>query len=124
MSTEDLAKSVSGETPWWATAPLWLAAGIVGVPSLIALAATYFVATTVTAKLSALDQYSQSEIYLINEHLNFTKRNYDIMVKFMDDDLRCQYITCLNSAQTPEQRKDCISPAAREREYGLTVKDK
>lgn len=119
-----LAKTVSGETPWWATAPIWLAAGIVGVPSLIAIGAGYFVAQHVTTALRELSQFSQSQLYLINEHINFTNRNYEIVVKFMDDDLRCQYVTCLNSAQTPEQRKACVSPAEREREYGLTFPKK
>src|SRR5262245_36644420 len=121
MSTETLAEKVSSETPWWATAPIWLAAGIVGVPSLIAIGAGYFVAHYVTTALKQLDTYSQSELYMINEHINETKRNYGVVLKFMDDDLRAQFQACLNSASTNQARLACVSPAERERQYGLTT---
>jgi len=125
MSDEaDLAKHVSGETPWWATAPIWLAAGIVGVPSLIAIGAGYFVAHYVTNALTQLTTYNQSEIYLTNEHINDSKRNFEVVLKFMDDDLRAQYQACLNSGQTAPERAACVSPRAREEEYGLVVKRK
>lgn len=120
MSDESLAEKISGSPPWWAQAPIWLAAGIVGVPAFLAIGATYYIAQHVSSALRELSQLSQSQLYLTNEHINFTKRNYDIMVKFIDDDLRCQYVTCINSAQTPDQRKACVSPAVREKEYGLT----
>jgi hypothetical protein len=119
MSTESLAEKVSSETPWWATAPIWLAAGIVGVPSLIAIGAGYFVASHVTTSLAAINQMEQSQLYLINEHMNETKRNFTVVLKFIDDDLRCQFQTCINSAKTPQQRTACVSPRRREQEYGL-----
>lgn len=119
MSDESLAERISSGPPWWASAPIWLAAGIVGVPSFIALAAGWFIAQNVTATLKELVYLNQTQISLMTEHVTFTKRNYDIMVKFIDDNLRCQYVTCVNSAHTPDERKACISPAAREREYGL-----
>lgn len=122
MSNESLAAKVSGEPPWWATAPIWLAAGIVGVPSLIAIGAGYFLAHYVTKSLAKLDQYNQSELYLANEHINESKRNFGVVLKFIDDDLRCQYVTCINSAKTPEQRSACVSPKAREEQYGISVK--
>lgn len=123
-TSEELAQKVSSDPPWWATAPIWLAAGIVGVPSLIAIAATYFVATTVTSKLGALDQYGQSELYMLNQHQNDMNKNWKIILKFVDDDLKCQYVTCLNSAKDQQERTACISPKAREREYGLDVEKK
>lgn len=119
MSNESLAEKVNVETPWWAAVPV-LAAAIVGVPSFLAIAAGFYIAQHVSTALRELVQLSQVEISLIREHNEFSRRNYDIVVKFMDDDLRCQYVTCLNSAHTPEQRKDCISPTVREREYGIT----
>jgi hypothetical protein len=124
MSTEELAAKVSGETPWWATAPIWLAAGIVGVPSMIAIGAGWFLAKNVTDKLKALDQYGQSELYLINEHQNDMHKNWNILLKFIDDDLRCQYVTCINSAKDQQERAACISPKMREQEYGIGVEKK
>jgi len=116
----ELAAKVSGETPWWATAPIWLAAGIVGVPSFIAIAAGFYLAQNVTRALRQLDTYSLSELHLINEHLSESKHNFTVVLKFMDDDLRAQYQACLNSAQTNQERLACVSPAEREREYGLS----
>jgi hypothetical protein len=116
----DLAGKVSGETPWWATAPIWLAAGIVGVPSLIAIGAGYFVAHYVTTQLGQLNQFGQSELYLTNEHMNESKRNTAIILKFIDDDLRVQYQTCINSGKTPQERNACLTPTVREDIYGIT----
>jgi hypothetical protein len=125
MSTsESLASKVSTETPWWATAPIWLAAGIVGVPSLIAIGAGYFVAHYVTTALAQLNQFSQSQLYLINEHMNETNRNAAIALKFIDDDLKAQYQTCINSGKTPEARAACLSPTVREEQYGMGPKKK
>ena len=49
MSDEDLALKVSSETPWWAKAltasskaSIFFAAGIVGVPSLLAVGGAFF----------------------------------------------------------------------------------
>lgn len=122
MSSESLAEKVSTETPWWATAPIWLAAGIVGVPSLIAIGAGYFIASSVTAKLAALDQYNQSELYQIAQHQNDMHRNWSIVLKFMDDDLKCQYATCVNAAKNDEQRSNCLTPSSREQQYGMPSK--
>lgn len=119
MSDESLAEKVNRETPWWAGFPV-IAASIIAVPSFIAIMAGWYIAQHVSSALKELVQLNQTQIQLATEHITFTKRNYDIMVKFIDDNLRCQYVTCLNSAHTPEQRKDCISPVVREREYGLT----
>ena len=116
----ELAAKVSSEAPWWATAPVWMAAGILGIPSLIALGAGYFIASHVTKALNQLNTYGQSELYLINEHINESKRNYAGVVKFIDDDLRAQFQTCINSGKTPQERAACVSPVAREKEYGIT----
>jgi len=116
----ELAAKVSGETPWWATAPVYLAAAIVGVPSTIALAAGWFIAHNVTGALQQLNTYSLSELHMFNEHLSVSKHNFDVVLRFMDDDLRAQYQACLNSASTNQERLACVSPAEREREYGLS----
>lgn len=124
MSDESLAAKVSSETPWWATAPIWLAAGIVGVPSLLAIMSGYYIASSVSHRLAVLDQYGQSMLYQQNEHQNDQRKNWSVVLKFIDDDLRCQYVTCLNSAKTDEQRTACVSPKEREREYGISVEKK
>ena len=121
MSDElDLARNQGISIEALAKAPIWLAAGILGVPAAIALAAGWFIAKNVTQKLNTLDQYGQSELYQLNQHQNDMHRNWGIILKFVDDDLKCQYVTCLNSAKTSQERTACISPAAREQEYGMT----
>lgn len=116
---EEFAKGVSERPPWWATAPIWLAAGIVGVPSLIAIGAGYFLASTVSSRLASLEHSSQSEVHLLQEHMNEQKRNVGIMLKFVDDNLRAQFQTCINSGKTPQERAACVSPKQREKAYGL-----
>jgi hypothetical protein len=101
-----------------------LAAGIVGVPSLIAIGAGYLVAHYVTSQLGALNQFSQSELYLTNEHINASNRNFGIVLKFIEDDLRAQYQTCINSGKTPQERNACLTPAIREDLYGIAPKKK
>jgi len=81
--------------------------------------AGYFLAHYVTTALRQLDTYGQSEIYLLNEHLNDTRRNYGVVVKFIDDDLRAQYQTCINSGHTAQERAACLTPRQREDEYGI-----
>jgi len=124
VSQEQLAEEISGKPPWWATAPIWLAAGIVGVPSLIAIGAGYFVAHYVTTSLNQLSTFSQSQLYLLNEHMNDQKHNFNIVLRFIDDDLKVQYRTCLNASKTDEQKAACITPDEREERYGISKKKK
>ena len=124
MSQEQLPEEISGKPPWWATAPIWLAAGIVGVPSLIAIGAGYFVAHYVTTSLNQLSTFSQSQLYLLNEHMNDQKHNFNIVLRFIDDDLKVQYRTCLNASKTDEQKAACITPDEREERYGISKKKK
>jgi|SRR5215831_12575 len=120
MSEEtDFASKISSEAPWWSKAPIWLAAGIVGVPSLIAIGAGYFVAHYVTTSLNQLNTFSQSQLYLLNEHMNDQKHNFSVVLRFIDDDLKVQYRTCLNASKTDEQRAACITPTEREQLYGI-----
>lgn len=120
---EEFAKGVSEKPPWWATAPIWLAAGIVGVPSLIAIGAGYFVAHYVTTELGKISSYNMTEIHLIEQHAADARRSFQSVIKYMDDDLRAQYQTCINSAKTAEQRSNCLSPSAREKKYGFPVEE-
>jgi hypothetical protein len=127
MSDEDLASKVNAETPWWAKAldpksAVYLAAGIVGVPSLMALGAGYFIAQSVTRQLRALDQYNQSELYQINGISNEEKRNFEVVFKFIEDDLRVQFVTCVNTSKDDTERKACLTAETREQEYGMKLK--
>lgn len=116
---ESLAEKVNTAPPWWSTAPIYLAASIVGVPSFLAVAAGFYIAQHVSTALRELVQLNQMQISLANEHITFSKRNYEILIKFIDDDLKCQYVTCINSSRSPEQARACISPKQREQEYGI-----
>jgi hypothetical protein len=123
MADEQLAENISSKPPWWATAPIWLAAGIVGVPSLIAIMAGYFIAASVTDKLRMITTYDLSELHLLNEQINESKHSFDVVEKFIADDLKAQYQTCISASRTPEQRNRCITPEAREERYGIEVAD-
>jgi hypothetical protein len=123
VSDEDFAEKISSTTPWWAKAPALLAAGIVGVPSFIAIMAIWFVANSVTDKLRVLNTYNLSEIHLLNEQINESKHNFEVVERFMSDDLKAQYQTCIAASRTPEQRSRCITPEAREQKYGIEVAD-
>ena len=125
MSDElNLAQSQGVTLEALAKAPVWLAAGILGVPALIALGALWFVAKNVNDRMKALDQYGQSMLYMENQHTDTAKRDFGVILKFIDDDLRCQYVQCLNTAKTPQQQAACISPKDREIQYGIGVVSK
>lgn len=113
--TEKLAEKAISETPWWATAPIWLAAGIVGVPSLIAIGAGYFIASNVVKNQEALKQFNQTEIQQLTE----IRGQNEGILRFVEADLRVQYRTCIAASTTNEAREACISAAEREKELGL-----
>jgi len=81
--------------------------------------AGYFVAHYVTTSLNQLSTYSQSQIYLLNEHMNDQKHNFSVVLRFIDDDLKVQYRTCINASKTDAQRAACITPTEREQQYGI-----
>src|SRR5215831_11285122 len=102
MSEEtDFASKISSEAPWWSKAPIWLAAGIVGVPSLIAIAAGWYIAGNINHRVNVLDQYSLSEIHLLNELMQDHKtieRDFDRIQEFTRATLRAAQQNCLNNA--------------------------
>jgi hypothetical protein len=124
MSEEDFALKASSETPWWVRAPLVLGLGIVGVPSLMAIGAGYFIAANVIRNQKTLEQYNVSELHLLNKIENDQNQNSQVIIKFLHDDLRAQYQTCITASRTDAQRAACISPSEREQDYGITVKKK
>jgi hypothetical protein len=118
----ELAKEVSGKAPWWATAPIWLAAGIVGVPSLMAIGAGYFIAQTVVRNQKLLEQYNLSELHILNEVDKENDLRWNAVRQYIVDDLRAQYQTCIHAAKNNDQRSDCLTPQSRMEEYGIAKK--
>jgi hypothetical protein len=117
-----LAKEVSEKAPWWATAPIWLAAGIVGVPSLMAIGAGYFIAQTVVRNQKLLEQYNLSELHQLSTMDTELDQRWNAMRQYIVDDLRAQYQTCIHSAKNDAQRSDCLTPQSRMEEYGIGKK--
>ena len=77
MSDElELAKQTGVTLESLAKAPVWLAAGVLGVPALIAIAAGYFIAKNVNQDLKQLNTYNLSEIYQLNEISTLGKHNF------------------------------------------------
>jgi hypothetical protein len=122
MSEEDFALKASSETPWWVRAPLVLGLGIVGVPSLMAIGAGYFIAANVIRNQKTLEQYSLSELHILNNIQRDQDQTSQVILKFLHDDLRAQYQTCITASRNDQQRMACISPDEREREYGMVKK--
>jgi hypothetical protein len=120
--TLELAKEVSEKAPWWATAPIWLAAGIVGVPSLMAIGAGYFIAQTVVRNQRTLEQYNLSELHILNEVDKDNDLRWNAMRQYIIDDLRAQYQTCIHAAKNSSERNDCLTPQSRMEEYGIGKK--
>lgn len=119
MADDKLAEEVYSKAPWWASAPIALTAGIVGVPSLIAIMAGVFIAKNVTAALKDLGSNGQSEMALLREHMTATEKTDEGILRFIEADLRVQYRTCINASKTDEAREACITAAEREKELGL-----
>jgi hypothetical protein len=117
-----LAKEVSEKAPWWATAPIWLAAGIVGVPSLMAIGAGYFIAQTVVRNQKLLEQYNLSELHQLSTMDTELDQRWQAIRQYIIDDLRAQYQTCIHAAKTDAQRNDCLTPQSRMEEYGIGKK--
>jgi hypothetical protein len=114
MSEEDFAARISSETPWWAKAldpksAVYLAAGIVGVPSIIAISAGWFIAQNVNHRLNVLDQYTQSALYQLNEQGTDSARRWEVVANLMRLTLQCQVKACIHEAKDAEERDECLS---------------
>jgi hypothetical protein len=125
MSEEaDLAKSQGISLESLAKAPLWLAGGLLGFPSLIALGAAYFIARTVIYNQRLLVQYNLSELHQMSQMDTELDQRWQAMREYIVDDLRAQYQTCVNAAKTDAERSGCLSPQARMDEYGIAATKK
>ena len=121
---EKFAEEISSKAPWWATAPIWLAAGIVGVPSLMAIGAGYYIAQHVNGELRKLDQYNLSELSMMNESLNQEKSQWTVIIKYVEEELRVQYLVCVNQSKNPAERAGCLTVQEREVKLGIAPRKK
>jgi hypothetical protein len=119
----ELAKEVHEKAPWWSAVPV-LAAGIVGVPSFIAIMAGWFIAHAVTRDLRTLEQYNLSELHQLSQMHVEDDQRWNAMRGYIADDLRAQYQTCVNAAKDNQERIECLTPQARLEEYGIAAKKK
>jgi hypothetical protein len=119
--SEKLAEKSITETPWWATAPIWLAAGIVGVPSLIAIGAGYFLAHNVMGTINhnqtmvnrAVDTLNDIKVMMVQQH-GEDLREWDRVKVFMTERLRIEMRTCIHEATNEKERDDCVKSAHEE----------
>jgi hypothetical protein len=118
MSTEELASKISGETPWWATAPIWLAAGIVGVPSLLAIGAGYFIAKTVVTKLDNNREDIAGAVataHTISDRIKIfhdqDMQEFHLMRDYLAQIVRIEFRSCVREARNPQEREDCLRTA-------------
>ena len=102
-----LVKSATG-TPWWATAPIYLSLGIIGVPSLLAIGAGYFIASSVTEHLTELKVVNQVEITKLDSILSNQSKYWEAVRRQMGMTLEVQLRACVHAAETKEQRDDCM----------------
>lgn len=108
MSEEDFALKASSEAPWWAKAPIWLSLGIIGVPSLIAIGAGYFLASNVTTRLHTIEQMNDTELHQISQMQKEQGHRWDYLLRFMQGSVEVQIRSCVHAAKTPKERDDCI----------------
>lgn len=113
MSDESLAEKINVETPWWAKAldpksAVYLAAGIVGVPSIMAVAGLWFIAGTVTKHLTQIRdtnvaEMSKLDTILVNQH-----QYWEIVRRNLAMGVEIQLRTCIHQATDQKERDDCM----------------
>jgi hypothetical protein len=119
----ELATKVSGETPWWAKAPVWLAAGIVGVPSLIAIGAGVFIAKNVTGRMDANSTFAVRALstidnmsHLIQEYHRDDVLQWHLIRDYMGEQLRIELRACLHACKDQKERDECLQISNRDME--------
>jgi hypothetical protein len=109
VSEEDFAAKIDTQAPWWAKAPIWLAAGIVGVPSMLAIGAGYFIAKTVVHNQTLLEQYNLSELQAISTLQTDATRRWEAISRLIQLDLETTRRTCLHEAKNAQERDECVT---------------
>jgi hypothetical protein len=102
--TSELAEKISEKAPWWSTAPIWLAAGIVGVPSLLAIGAGYFIASTVTSRIHELEVINRYQL----ERLVIMEKQWEIVRRNLSVSIEIQLRACVREATNAKERDDCL----------------
>lgn len=108
----ELAQNISAKPPWWATAPIWLAAGIVGVPSLMAIGAGYFIAGNVTKHLAAINEQNAAEMHQLNIIQNNQEKYWDMVRRTLNMSVEIQLRMCVHQASDQKERDDCMKGIA------------
>lgn len=103
-----LAEKVNTETPWWAKAPVWLAAGIVGVPSLMAIGAGYFIASNVTKHLTEIKETNRAEIHELQVIRANQEKYWEMVRRTLAMSTEVQLRTCVHQAADAKERDDCM----------------
>lgn len=104
----ELAQNISSKPPWWATAPIWLAAGIVGVPSLLAIGAGYFIASNVTKHLDDLRSADEVEISKLERIESNQTKYWEMVRRTITMTMEIQLRQCIHQATDAQQRDDCL----------------
>ena len=104
----EFAAKISGSPPWWASAPIWLAAGIVGVPSLIAIGAGYFLAGNVSKHLADIRETNVAEMSKLDIMIANQHQYWDIVRRTLQMGVEIQLRTCIHDAKDQKERDDCV----------------
>lgn len=104
----ELAQNISGKPPWWATAPIWLAAGIVGVPSLMAIGMGYFVAGSVSHHLNQIHEQNAAELHRLDIIQTNQGQYWEIVRRTLQMGVEIQLRTCIHEAADQKERDDCL----------------
>ena len=104
----EFAAKISGTPPWWASAPIWLAAGIVGVPSLIAIGAGYFLAGNVTKHLTEIRATNVAEMSKLDTLLVNQQQYWEIVRRNLAMSVEIQLRSCIHQASDQKERDDCM----------------
>ena len=113
MSDEDFASKIATETPWWAKAldpksALYLAAAIVGVPSLMAVAGLWFIAGTVSKHLSQIAEQNATELHELRIIQTNQAQYWDVVRRTLAMNTEIQLRTCVHQAADQKERDDCM----------------
>jgi hypothetical protein len=132
-SGRELMEALKG-SPWWAKAPSWLALGIVGVPSLIAIGAVSWIIYNqqqITNKhleqSNVIINLAQQTLTAVAQHDTLSDQRYkDIQKTTTENNARShalqvaqvqlQLQQCVNSAKSLYQTNKCITAAGKEPE--------
>lgn len=104
--------------PWWATAPIYLSLGIIGVPSMLAIGAGYFLAANVTKHLTTIRETNVAEMAKLDQIMANQQKYWEIVRRTVAATFEVQVRTCVNEAKDKPERDNCLRGIS-----GVDVKD-